>query len=115
MRWLEVIKVRTVNHVGLALTHLNNAKVRLAGHSRLEYVGVFSGITSPYDVAIHLVWTDLGDVIVGGSESGQEIAAEMAKIGLVDHFIWRLRDEWHAAADGPAKVDAVPARREARA
>jgi hypothetical protein len=117
MMWLEVIRVRTfqsVHSVNIALSHMNAAKEKLSNIPDLDGAAIYCGLTSPFEAAIHLFWKSVDPVLSGGSAPGQQLTRDLAKFGMVDHFIWSLRNAWDAAAEGRAKFDADEPREEAR-
>jgi hypothetical protein len=91
MKWLEVIKVRTLTVADGALSYLTSARQALAGNPELASMEVYVGLTAPTDIAVQLVWENEA-CTAWGSEPGQRIADCLKMLGLLSHTTWRLTE-----------------------
>lgn len=90
MRWIEVIKVRTLERTENVREHLVMVGRTFAGIQGLVNADVYTGLTNPTDIAIHLLWEN-DRKPPQGSEIALRIVEELKKFGLVDHSIWIKR------------------------
>ncbi len=87
MRWMEVIKVRTLERTEKVRKHLVTAGRSFTGIQGLVNADVYTGLTNPTDIAIYLLWENDWKPMQG-SEVALRIIEELKKFGLVDHSIW---------------------------
>ncbi|HOG16285.1 MAG TPA: hypothetical protein PLB96_02980 [Syntrophales bacterium] len=91
MRWLEVIRVRTLYASASVLSYLTAAGETLTAIPELKRVEIYAGMPANTDIAIHLLW-EKGAPPPYGSEPGQRMVSDLRKFGLVDHTTWRRRE-----------------------
>ncbi len=87
MRWLEIIKVRSLEPE-VVRNHFADLAKNLAGTQGLVSAEIYSGLIYPTDAAIHLFWEVEGHQRQG-SEVALSIAEKMREFGLVDYSVWR--------------------------
>ncbi len=90
MRWMEVIRVRTLERTEDVQKHLISVKRVFAGIEGLVEGDIYTGLTNTTDIAIHLLWEN-DRVPSQGSEVALLLVEELKKFGLVDHSMWIKR------------------------
>jgi hypothetical protein len=90
VRWMEVIKVRTLERTEIVQEHLARVRRTFTGMQGLANVDIYTGLTNTMDIAIHLLWEN-DRKPPRGSEVALRLAEELRKLGLVDYSIWIQR------------------------
>ncbi len=90
MRWMEVIKIRTLGRIENVREHLGMVGRTLTGTQSLVNADVYTGPTNTTDIAIHLLWENEPKP-PQGSEVALRLVEELKKFGLVDYSLWIKR------------------------
>ena len=88
MRWIEILKIRSIEKRSEELLH---ELLRIAAHAEdergLTKIKVYRHASMDSDVRVHLLWTSENGNIVP-SVLGQRIASAMEEFGWVNHSVW---------------------------
>ena len=87
MKWLEVIKVRTLYETKNILSYLMAFKGNLGEIRDLKSMEIYTDLATYKDITIQLAWEN-EKTLPYGSESGQQIVSDLRRYGLVDHTTW---------------------------
>ncbi len=90
MKWMEVIRVRTLERTENVREHFVTVGRTFAGIEGWVSADIYTGLTHPTDVVIHLLWENDWKP-PQSSEVALRIVEELKKFGLVDHSIWIKR------------------------